>query len=112
MTDFQVWLKQFERALQDCQRLYLSSARLCVEQFPGFLPGTPEEFLQLMDELMDDLHKGLLIKIYVEIVQADGRWSREEKNWGRCCSIISGRVKSHVSVCVTQRIMSFAKRRN
>jgi len=75
---FEVWLKQFERALQDCQRLYLSSARLCVEQFPGFLPGTPEEFLQLMD----DLHKGLLIKIYVEIVQADGRWSREEKKLG------------------------------
>lgn len=69
----------FEQSLKDCQQLYRSSAELCVEQFPGFLPGTPAEFI----ELMDDLHKGLLIKVYVEIVEADSRWSREEKQLGK-----------------------------
>jgi hypothetical protein len=72
-------LAHFEQSLLDCQRLYLSSAEFCVEQFPGFLPGTPAEFI----ELMDDLHKGLLIKIYVEMVAADSRWSREEKRLGQ-----------------------------
>ncbi len=32
---------------------------------------------------MDDLHKGILIKIYVSVVEADQRWSREEKRLGR-----------------------------
>ncbi len=72
-------LVHFEQLLQDCQRLYLSSAELCVEQFPSFLPGPAGEFV----ELMDDLHKGLLIKVYVEMVAADARWSPEEKQLGQ-----------------------------
>ncbi len=76
---FDSLLWQFQQALVDCQELYLSSARLCVQQCPQFLPGSPESFVQLMD----DLHKGLLIKIYVTIVEADQRWSQEEKRLGR-----------------------------
>ena len=72
-------LKQFEQSMLDCQQLYRSSAELCIQQFPGFIPGSPSEFC----DLMDDLHKGLLIKIYVEIVAADSRWSREEKVFGK-----------------------------
>jgi SpoVK/Ycf46/Vps4 family AAA+-type ATPase len=72
-------LEQFQKAVADCHRLYRSSAQLCIEQFPGFLPGTPEEFVQLMD----DLHKGLLIKIYVSIVEVDDRWTRGEKQLGK-----------------------------
>ena len=73
--DFEAILQQFQQAVRDCQQLYMSSARLCVEQYAGFIPGSPDSFLQLMD----DLHKGLLIKVYVTIVEADDRWSPEEK---------------------------------
>lgn len=76
---FDVHLEQFQQAIHDCRQLYLSSAKLCIQQCPNFLPGTPESFAQLMD----DLHKGLLIKVYVTIVEADQRWSQEEKRLGR-----------------------------
>lgn len=77
--NFESLLEQFQQAIHDCQQLYLSSAKLCIQQCPSFLPGTPESFVQLMD----DLHKGLLIKVYVTIVEADQRWSLEEKRLGR-----------------------------
>ncbi|MEO8495655.1 MAG: AAA family ATPase, partial [Planctomycetota bacterium] len=77
--NFDSLLEQFQQAIHDCRQLYLSSAKLCIQQCPNFLPGTPESFVQLMD----DLHKGLLIKVYVTIVEADQRWSQEEKRLGR-----------------------------
>jgi AAA+ superfamily predicted ATPase/tellurite resistance protein len=76
-ANFENLLAEFERAIQDCQRLYLSSAQLCVQKFAGFIPGSPDKF----QELMDDLHKGVLIKVYVTVVQADTRWSPEEKRF-------------------------------
>ena len=72
---FDTLLGEFERAIQDCQRLYLSSAQLCVQKYTGFIPGSPDRF----HELMEDLHKGVLIKVYVTVVQADTRWTTEEK---------------------------------
>ena len=77
--NFDSHIEQFQQAVKACQRLYLSSAKLCIEQYASFLPDSPESFLQLMD----DLHKGLLIKIYVTIVEADERWSQNEKRLGR-----------------------------
>ncbi len=77
--NFDSLLEQFQQAIHDCQQLYLSSAKLCIQQCRNFLPGTPESFIQLMD----DLHKGLLIKVYVTVVEADQRWSQEEKRFGR-----------------------------
>ena len=77
--NFDSLLEQFQQAIYDCQQLYLSSAKLCIQQCPNFLPGTPESFVQLME----DLHKGLLIKVYVTVVEADQRWSQEEKRFGR-----------------------------
>jgi hypothetical protein len=74
-TGFDELLAEFEQALHDCQLLYRSGAKLCIQQCPYLLPGSPESFLQLMD----DLHRGLLIKIYVTIVQADQKWTSEEK---------------------------------
>jgi SpoVK/Ycf46/Vps4 family AAA+-type ATPase len=78
-SDFDRLLEQFRTSLQDCQQLYLSCARLCIEQYSNFLPNSPHDFLPLMD----DLHKGILIKIYVSVVEADQRWSKEEKRLGR-----------------------------
>ncbi len=81
MTDahFDMLLEQFRQSLQDCQELYVSCARLCIEQHASYLPDPPQDFLPLMD----DLHKGLLIKTYVSVVEADQRWSKEEKKLGR-----------------------------
>lgn len=77
--DFDTLLAEFERAMHDCRKLYQSSAKLCIQQCPSMLPGSPESFYLLMD----DLHRGLLIKIYVTIVQADERWTNEEKKVGQ-----------------------------
>lgn len=77
-STFDSLLDEFIQAIQDCQRLYLSSAEMCVEKYAGFIPGPPDRF----HELMDDLHKGVLIKGYVTVVQADTRWSLEEKRLG------------------------------
>ena len=46
-----------------------------VRRFPTLLEGDVDNF----EELMDDLHRGLLIKVYVTVVRADNRWSAPEK---------------------------------
>ena len=66
---------QFAQTLEDCKYLYLSAARDCIDHHPTLLSDSPQEFLQMMG----DLHKGLLIKTYVSVVEPDQRWSREEK---------------------------------
>lgn len=68
-------LSQFELAILDCRQLYLSGARECAERHPELIKGPPEKFVQRMD----DLHKGLLAKIYVAVADADGRWSKPEQ---------------------------------
>jgi hypothetical protein len=66
---------QFRLALEECEELYLSAARECCQRHPALLAGTPpQDFL----ERMSDLHKGLLIKIFASVAQADMRWSAEE----------------------------------
>jgi SpoVK/Ycf46/Vps4 family AAA+-type ATPase len=66
--------QQFRQSLGDCQRLYLSSARHCIDHFPTLLPQSPQHFL----DLMDDLHHGLLVKVYSTVMEADRRSSAEE----------------------------------
>ncbi len=73
--DFVQHAVQFQQALEDCRELYLSSARQLIEQRPEILGSSPEDYLQVVD----DLHKGLLMKIYVSVFAADRRWSKEER---------------------------------
>src|SRR5215208_3603697 len=74
--------EQFRLALEECEELYLSAARDCCQRHPGLLGGvSPSDFLQRMS----DLHKGLLIKIFVSVSQADKRWTSEE---GRLAAIL------------------------
>ncbi|MDA8743728.1 AAA family ATPase [Rubripirellula amarantea] len=63
------------RVVRDCGKLYATSARLMVRRYPTEIEGLPERF----SELMDDLHRGLIIKVYVTIVRADERWTGPEK---------------------------------
>lgn len=70
-------LEVFGRALGELEGVFSAAAELCLRQAPQSVPGTPGQFA----ELMKDLHQGVLIKVYVTIVQADTRWSPEEKKF-------------------------------
>jgi tellurite resistance protein len=74
-ADFVHHAVEFQKALEECRELYRSSARYVVEQRPRMLGASADEYLQMMD----DLHKGLLIKVYVSIAAADRKWSKEER---------------------------------
>ena len=63
------------RVIRDCGKLYTQSARYMTRRHPTMIQGDAANFA----ELMDDLHRGLLIKVYVTIVRADDRWTAMEK---------------------------------
>ena len=63
------------RVLRDCSTLYQRSGQCIAQRHPNLLEEDPDSFISLMD----DLHRGLIIKVYVEIVRADNRWSGAEK---------------------------------
>ena len=66
---------QFRQLLGQCRDLYLSSGEQCVRDFPDQVPQTGTGFVQLMD----DLHRALVVKIFITICEADRRWSTNEK---------------------------------
>lgn len=63
------------RVIRDCRKLYHKSADWMIRRHPTLIQGDAAGF----SELMDDLHRGLLIKVYVTIVRADDRWTTQEK---------------------------------
>ena len=65
----------FRKLLEDCRRLYVRAARASLEDRSD----ADESVRRDMVRRMVDLHKGLLIKIYATIAQADRRWSRTEQ---------------------------------
>lgn len=65
----------FRQLLGECRELYVSSGQLVVNEHPDSLPDTPEHFIRLMD----DLHRALVVKIFITICEADRRWSKNEK---------------------------------
>jgi len=69
---------QLRRVMRDCRRLYAQGARLMIDRHPTSLGETAGGFA----ELMEDLHRGLLIKVYTQTVRSDGRWSQMEKQLG------------------------------
>lgn len=98
-------IQHFQQSLADCRRLYVESARECVRQHPQLIPGEPDDFVQMMA----DLHKGLLTKIYVTITEADWRWCHAERRlaevlfehlWGKR---LSGRQLEEVATRVADR---------
>ncbi len=66
---------QFRQLLGQCRELYLSAGEQCVRDFPDQLPQSGSGFVQLMD----DLHRALVVKIFITICEADRRWSTNEK---------------------------------
>lgn len=58
--------------------MYAACAEVMVQRHPTELGTQVASFPQLME----DLHRGLLIKVFTETVQADGRWTTMEKHVG------------------------------
>lgn len=67
--------QEFRRALKDCERLYRTSAQECVQNHPQLISGSPAEFVARML----DLHRGLVVKIFVEVARVDRRLSTHEQ---------------------------------
>ena len=65
----------FSRTLRDCRELYVSSGELCERDFPHLIDRGGGKFVALMD----DLHRALVLKIYLAICEADKKWSKQER---------------------------------
>lgn len=68
-------IEQFSRALGDCQRLYQHAAQEYTDLARESETFSPDRFA----ELMTDLQRGLVVKIFVEIAQSDWHFSRAER---------------------------------
>jgi hypothetical protein len=68
-------LSVFRATLEECRKLYVSSGQLCAQQYPHLIDKKGDEFVQLMD----DLHRALVLKIYVVVCEADRKWSQAER---------------------------------
>jgi tellurite resistance protein len=71
-------LSVFRATLEECRKLYVSSGQLCAQQYPHLIDKSGDEFVQLMD----DLHRALVLKIYVVMCEADSKWSQAERQLG------------------------------
>lgn len=67
-------VESFRQALADWQKLFAEAARRCIANHPDRLQQEPEAFRQRLEEL----GRGLLVKVFVEIAQGDRRWCEAE----------------------------------
>lgn len=74
LDDTRRLIGMLRRVIRDCGKLYRKCGNWMVRRYPTLLEGE-SDFI----ELMDDLHRGLLIKVYVTVVRADDRWTSAEK---------------------------------
>jgi hypothetical protein len=65
----------FQRTLEECRELYVSSGRLCAQEYPHLVPRSGDGCV----ELMDDLHRALVLKVYFSVCQADRKWTAAER---------------------------------
>ena len=66
---------ELRTSLKELETLYRAGAMLCGHVCPEKLPDGPEYFA----DLMIDLQRGLLVKVFVEIAASDRRWHRSER---------------------------------
>ncbi|MEO1497937.1 MAG: AAA family ATPase [Planctomycetota bacterium] len=67
-------LPRYPGLLDETEQLYRTAAWLVAERHAGLVPSA-DEFVTLMD----DLHRGLIVKIYSLICEADRHWSEQER---------------------------------
>ncbi len=65
----------FARTLDECRELYVSSGKLCAHEYPHLISKKGDQFIQLMD----DLHRALVLKVYFTVCEADRNWSPAER---------------------------------
>ena len=70
-------LNQFNESLLDCRQLYLNGAKAVCQENGDSVRGSPTQFVRSMDEL----HRGLLIKIFVSICGVDHIWTETEEKF-------------------------------
>ncbi|MBN1852550.1 MAG: AAA family ATPase [Pirellulales bacterium] len=73
--DANAFLADFRHALNDCRKLYLDAGQKIVTEYPNLIQGQGATFVQKMD----NLHKALLVKVYITICEADRHWSHHEQ---------------------------------
>lgn len=66
--------RTLEQLLTDCAALYQSAAKRCLLGCPERIP-KPDKF----EELMRDLHRGVLVKTLIDIANCDRRWAKQER---------------------------------
>ncbi|MDA1180017.1 MAG: AAA family ATPase, partial [Planctomycetota bacterium] len=67
--------QSYGESLGQCRALYIRLARQGVRSFPHEINCDPSEFVAAMDEL----HRGLVVKVFIEMAGADRRWSVPEQ---------------------------------
>jgi hypothetical protein len=77
-SQFRELLNQFSVAIRDCRTVYLNAAKDVIENHPELLDRQPSLFMETMDEL----HRGLLLKMYTSICGFDHLYTRQEEYLG------------------------------
>lgn len=72
-ADLEPFLDQFRQAVEDCENLYQSCARDCVDSGIELHGQSRGEFVQRMA----DLSHGLVLRVFVDVGHANGRWTPE-----------------------------------
>ncbi|MDA7979765.1 MAG: AAA family ATPase [Pirellulales bacterium] len=72
-------LEEFRLSLAECRELYDAAGEECLRSHQHLVSQSAKEFRRLLD----DLHRGLLIKVFISIVRADWRWASEERELAR-----------------------------
>lgn len=65
----------FSCTLRECRKLYVDSGELIAHEHSSLVEQSPSDYVQLMD----DLHRGLVLKVYITVCEADGEWSQQER---------------------------------
>jgi hypothetical protein len=73
-SDLAACVTEFRKALRELEDVYRSGAIECARLYPQLAGGSASEFL----ERMLDLHRGLAMKVFVEVAHIDWHWSDEE----------------------------------
>ncbi len=73
--DFLILLNQFNETLKSCRNVYIEGGQTVIDHYPHLLQLPADRFL----DRMDDLHRGLLIKLFVEVAGVDSLWTETEE---------------------------------
>lgn len=68
-------LRELRKELKECEALYRDGANLCACTCPEKIGRDPEKF----PKRMRALHRGLLVKVFVELAECDRQWHRAER---------------------------------